>query len=187
MRSGASRRCAPPRSLSAVFCGPGWNRRAAAGVRDSMNWICMLLALAGGPSPGGRPFVEISNCGMLGCSWVIGVSQDGLVSIEIPRARHLSRRYRLPGRDFASFKASVARERPTELSGAVGDLTVDGPVREVRVDTGGRASSFRLYTTPSGLSLIYRSDPSDVSRALRVCEAVRALGGKGLASCVDAR
>jgi hypothetical protein len=147
----------------------------------------VALIVASGPAAGAGPLVQASNCGSRGCSWAIQVSPDGVVSIERPRAPHRCRRYRLSVRNLAAFKSRIRRERATELSGVIGDLTVDGPERSVQVDIDGRTSSFRLYTTPPGLGLLYRSDPSDVSRALRVCEAVRALGGEELTSCVDVR
>jgi len=135
----------------------------------------------------GEPFVEASHCGTLGCDWVIAVSHDGLVTVDTPLGAHRSTRYRLSSKEFGSFKLAVERERPTELSGRIGDLAVDGPVREVRVNVGGHSGTFRLYTTPPGIGWTYRTDSGDVSRAIRVCEAVRALGGGKLASCVDVR
>jgi hypothetical protein len=153
-----------------------------------MTGLLALALVAGGvvaePPP---PFIEASNCGSLFCAWVIGVSPDGLVTVEIPKAPHAGRKYRLSPRAFAHFRAAVVRERPLELSGSLGDLRVDGPQRTIRVAEGSQTTSIRLYSTPPGFERLYRSDSSGLARALRVCEAVRQLGGADLASCVDVR
>ncbi len=147
----------------------------------------MLLAMAAVAGAEPEPLAKASHCGTAGCAWIMTVSQDGLVALEIPGAAHRSRRYRLSSREFAAFRQVVARERAIELSGVLGDLTVDGPVRLLRVSIGDRAATIRLHTTPPGFAEVYQGDTSGLGRALRVCEAIRLLGGKKLASCVDTR
>ncbi len=161
------------------------NARTLPGVEGSVKGAVLLLAMAA--VAGAEPFAKASHCGTLGCAWVITVSQDGLVAVEIPGAAHRARRYRLPSRELAAFRQVVMRERAIELSGVMGDLTVDGPVRVLRVSVGNRAATIRLHTTPPGFAAVYQSDTSSLGRALRVCEAIRLLGGRELASCVDAR
>ena len=160
-------------------------RRIRCPVSMTTLAVCSLVAAV--ITTSAAPFVEASHCGSRGCDWVITVSQDGVVTVDRPMAPHQSRRYRLSTDDFRSFRMALERERPTELTGNIGDLVIDGPVREVRVSVGGRSGTFRLYSTPPGLGWTYRTDPSDVSRAIRLCEAVRALGGSGFAGCVDVR
>jgi hypothetical protein len=161
--------------------------RGGNGVDETMSVLLTLALLAPGASAEPVAFVEAFHCGSRGCAWLINVSPDGLVTVEIPSAPHAGRRYRLSPREFAEFKARLGRDRPMELSGGLGDLMVDGPVRSVRMSQDSRTTSFRIHRTPPGFAQLYQTDGSALARALRVCEALRNLGGPELASCVDAR
>src|SRR5262245_46516242 len=162
------------------------NRTATAGVGESMSLLLLSMLLAGSAGADPNEFLYVSNCGGWSCSWLITVSQDGLVTIERPETPHANRRYRLSRSAFAKFRGAVLRERPMELSGnSLGDLAVDGPERVIRFTDGGQNASIRVHTTPPGYGQLYRDDPSGLARALRVCEATRDLGGADLRSCVD--
>ncbi len=150
-----------------------------------MNGLWALLLLFGLASQDSGMLVEVSHCGMMGCVWSITVSQDGGVTVEDYRSPHKGMRYALSRSDLVRLKTDLEREKPLELSGRLGDLMFDGPERSVRVTLGGRSSSFQILGTPPGFAQVYRTDPSGLGRALRVCEAVRRLGAADLASCVD--
>ena len=90
--------------------------------------------------------------------------------------------------EFQNLSELLRRERPWELTGALGDLVVDGPERAVASRDGKREGSFRLFSTPPGFAQIYLTDSSGLGRAIRVCEGVRALTrDASLPSCVDRR
>ena len=86
------------------------------------------------------------------------------------------------------FRDVLERERPWEITGMLGDLTLHGPQREVRIRRNGRDTTFQLRTTPAGFDSLYRSDSTGLGRALRFCQAAYSLiGDAGLPDCVDER
>jgi hypothetical protein len=88
--------------------------------------------------------------------------------------------------EFERFREVLNRQRPWEIDGRLGDLTVHGPQRQVRIHKDGREKTFHLMTTPPGFDRLYGSDASQLARALRFCQAAYSLlGDSELPDCVD--
>ena len=134
------------------------------------------------------PLVRASSCSSFGCSWAVSVWPDGAVEVTNHHFPHRGGRYRLSRAGLQGLMEVLRREKPWELTGALGDLVVDGPERSVASKDGKREGSFRLFSTPPGFAQIYLTDTSGLGRAIRVCEGVRALArDASLPSCVDRR
>jgi hypothetical protein len=116
-----------------------------------------------------------SWCGSFGCSWSVDVWADGSAHIWNSRHPHLGGRRTLTRAELAELKEALGAEAAIELSGSVGSLGIDVPVKSVSVYGGGRHSTLQIHDLPPGSELIYERDPSMVSRGLRVCEAIRRL------------
>jgi len=150
--------------------------------------LALCLAMAASDNTPPQVLAEASYCTPFGCLWAVTVATDGRVNVTVHKEAHRNGRYTLSFRQLAELRATLDREAALELSGALGDLLVDGPVRTISVKSSTRATSFRLYSSPPGLAQIFDQDSSAVSRAIRVCEALRRLGRNGsLARCVDSR
>lgn len=123
-----------------------------------------------------------------GPAWFVTVWKDGTVRVVNHKRPHKGGRYQLGRKQQSAFEVLLQRERPWEIQGGMGDLLVDGPERHISVNVDGHQSTFTLYTTPTGVSALYRNDSTQLSRALRVCEALYAMAGdETLPGCVDDR
>jgi hypothetical protein len=150
--------------------------------------LVLSVAISASDNAPPRALAEASYCKPFGCSWTVTVSVDGRVDVAVHQHAHRSGRYTLSVRQLAELRATLDREAALELSGAFGDLLVDGPVRTISVSSPTRATSFRLYSSPAGFAQGYERDSGAFARALRVCEALRRLArNSGLAGCVDSR
>jgi hypothetical protein len=118
--------------------------------------------------------------------WQVTIWKDGTIEYYNERAITKSGRTRLSIGALNGFLSVLDRERPWEIAGYFGELPVHGPLRTVQVNVNGVRSEFRLYTTPKGFEHLYKTDETGLGRALRFCEAIRALiRDEGLPRCVD--
>jgi hypothetical protein len=150
--------------------------------------VAVLAAGTGGaatPPGDAAPFARASICSPFGCSWSVQVSSDGVVRVINPSRPHRGGTYTLGRRQMVRLRETLERERALELSGDIGPMHIDAPVRTIELVDGSRRARVRVHSMPSGSGIIYKTDPSTLGRALRVCEALRVLvRDPDVASCV---
>jgi hypothetical protein len=111
------------------------------------------------------------------CSWWLTIRPDGVATVQVAPAGHLSRKFTLSTSNRAELAAMLAREDFFSLPMELGALAIDGDGAQVTVTNAGRSHQVRLNTLPGPLDAVWRTDPSPVGRAFRVCEYLRALTG----------
>ena len=120
--------------------------------------------------------VSVGSClpGAL-CYWAITIGADRELKLEVHPATHQSKRFILSRKEVASLESLLRREDFFSLPQDLGALLVDGPMASLEVRDGKRSHAITLYSLPSELKPIWRTDPGVTGRAFRVCEHIRAL------------
>jgi len=111
------------------------------------------------------------------CSWSLRISADGTTVVTIAPASHLSRKFTLSTRQMRELEATLNREDFLSLDQRLGALVFDGNDAQIRVKLGERERTVVLHELPDELLPIWRTDPSQLGRAFRVCEYLRTLTG----------
>jgi hypothetical protein len=120
--------------------------------------------------------------------WAVVVSPQGQVRVERQVGEVAPEIYWL-GRDHLQrFVLQIERERPWELPHQLGSPIFEGPERTIEVSIGGRHARFILMQTPDGVTRdSLKKSTSVLARAVRVCEAIRALARDvRVQPCIDA-
>jgi hypothetical protein len=140
----------------------------------------MLTAVFAVPAVAGPLEIEASVGGIMAfrcCSWSLRVAPDGGVTTDLSPADHLSRKFALSQKQMAELEALLKREDFLSLDRELGQLLFDGPEAQIRVKLGTREHTVLLRSLPSDLLPIWRKDPTQLGRAFRVCEQLRAIIG----------
>ena len=119
--------------------------------------------------------VQVIGCQPGFCGWWLTLASDRSASVEFLPERHLSRRFTLSSKRFAEVKALLLREDFFSLPTRLGNMFPDSTTVEIEVRDGTQRRKVLLGYLPSEFVPIWKTDPSSVGRAFRVCEALSAL------------
>jgi hypothetical protein len=111
------------------------------------------------------------------CSWSIRIAADATTTTDLSPADHRSRKFRLSAKQMGELEALLRREDFLSLDRELGELPIDGPDAQIRVKLGKREHVLVLHSLPGDLVPIWRTDPTQLGRAFRVCEYLRGLLG----------
>ena len=119
--------------------------------------------------------VQVIGCQPGFCGWWLTLASDRTASVEFLPERHLSRRFTLSSKRFAEVKALLGREDFFSLPTRLGNTFPDSTTVEIEVRDGSQRRKVVLGYLPHEFIPIWKTDPSSVGRAFRVCEALSAL------------
>jgi hypothetical protein len=114
--------------------------------------------------------------------WSMHIGPDRVVTVEVFPAAHLGRRFTLSVQQLEVLRSVLAREDFFSLSPNLGVLYPDGSTAEIQVRDGHLQNAVNLSSPPNGMADTWRSDVSQIGRALRVCEYLRSISGLRSAS-----
>ena len=111
------------------------------------------------------------------CGWSIQVKPDRTATVLVLPDEHLSRKFVLSRAQFAEVRKVLAQEDFFSLPERVGRRVPDGPLAQIEVTDGSKNRYILIDPIPEALLPIWRTDPSPVGRAIRICEHLRLLTG----------
>lgn len=119
--------------------------------------------------------------------WTITVSVEGKVCVDRDPGQSCASSYLLAPEALQALALQLERERPWELPRDVGVAIPEGPQRTIDVAVRGQRARVVLLRTPDGVEReSLERGASALARAVRVCEAIRALARDSrLQPCVD--